>query len=241
MTNAQILLALQGICPECGGGGWVIEKRPPQGEYKIERRITCPTCHGTGKVEFETLCCNVDPPYMPFMRMLCRIFEDRNGCYPAPMADLAFALMEERAKRSDGTEKSMSAHGALGLIGTARIMEAHLGPALAFDDITVRLIDKIVAACLMELNSQKKMWSNNMPGPCSDSYDPEWSTVDNADRIREALLDMHKKLTSVLGDTPPIFILSLLESEFNNTMTVMLTEKEWRILRFACERAKESI
>lgn len=81
-----------------------------------------------------------------------------------------------------------------------------------------------------------------MPGPVSDSYDPEWGTGDNADQIQEAIQKVYDKLSGILDGRPPMYILDLVRSnQLNKRINATLTEKEWRILRFACERAKESI
>ena len=80
-----------------------------------------------------------------------------------------------------------------------------------------------------------------MPGSVSDSYDPEWGTGENSDTIRNAMLDMHCKLSDILGGMPPMYILDLVQAELGNPITATLTEKQWRLLRFACERAAESI
>lgn len=78
------------------------------------------------------------------------------------------------------------------------------------------------------------------PGPVSDSYDPEWGTSYNSMLIDEALEGMHRKLGELIG-SPPRFILEVVLDEAGGAMTATFTEQEWRILRFACERARESI
>lgn len=81
-----------------------------------------------------------------------------------------------------------------------------------------------------------------MPGPVSDSYDPEWGTGANAGEIVDAIQAVYDKLSVILGNQPPLWILDLVRSEsLNRIIEAKLTEREWRILRFACERAKDSI
>lgn len=83
-----------------------------------------------------------------------------------------------------------------------------------------------------------------MPGPVSDSYDPEWGTSANGDEIRSALDAVYEKLTKTLGNMAPMPILELVgstERRLQDGITARLTEKEWRLLRFAVERARESI
>ncbi len=85
-----------------------------------------------------------------------------------------------------------------------------------------------------------------MPGPISDSYDPEWGTSDNADRISTALEHVYAIVSQILDDMPPLYILDLV-SRYESTndslprFSADLTELEWRLVRFALERARESI
>jgi hypothetical protein len=83
-----------------------------------------------------------------------------------------------------------------------------------------------------------------MPGPVSDSYDPEWGTSANGAKIAEALDDVYNRISEPLGKPTPLFILDLLEAEGSRMLTkieIGLTVKEWRIIRFALERARESL
>ncbi len=48
-----------------------------------------------------------------------------------------------------------------------------------------------------------------MPGPVSDSYDPEWGTAHNAYMIREALSGVHDSVTGILGNREPLYIIDL--------------------------------
>lgn len=80
-----------------------------------------------------------------------------------------------------------------------------------------------------------------MPGPVSDAFDPEWGTRANADEIMDALLGMHARVTGILGGEPPMWILDLVRAKLPHPISATLTEKEWRLLRFALERASESI
>jgi hypothetical protein len=82
-----------------------------------------------------------------------------------------------------------------------------------------------------------------MPGTVSDSYDPEFGTAANGDEICSAIQSVYDKLSNILGQNPPVFILDLVQEKHERTrnITASLTEREWRILRFTCERAKDSI
>jgi len=79
-----------------------------------------------------------------------------------------------------------------------------------------------------------------MPGPVSDSYDPEWGTSSNAAEIQDALTYMHTKLGNVIG-SPPKHILEVVSMDPGPMITVEMPEQEWRLLRFACERARENL
>jgi hypothetical protein len=82
-----------------------------------------------------------------------------------------------------------------------------------------------------------------MPGPVSDAYDPEWSTADNAHMIDEALEAMYNRISNILGDQPPIYILDLVWdlAAHDEIIEAALTEGQWRLLRFALERARDSL
>jgi len=82
----------------------------------------------------------------------------------------------------------------------------------------------------------------DMPGPVSDSYDPEWGSSANAEEITNAIQNVYDKLSKILEQQKPLYILDLVRIHgLNKRIDATLTEKEWRILRFTCERAKESI
>lgn len=82
-----------------------------------------------------------------------------------------------------------------------------------------------------------------MPGPVSDSYDAEWCTGDNKDMIDDALEAMYQRVSWILDDRPPIFILELVAalSEHDEIITAALTEGQWRVIRFALERARDGL
>lgn len=80
-----------------------------------------------------------------------------------------------------------------------------------------------------------------MPGPVSDSYDPEFGTGENASRIREALGEVYERVSVVLGKRKPLYVLRLVDSSLPKRITATLSEKEWHLIRFALERATESI
>lgn len=80
-----------------------------------------------------------------------------------------------------------------------------------------------------------------MPGPVSDAYDPEWGTGANAQEIHYALGSLYERVSAILDNKEPIYILDLVNDSLPTTINATLTEWEWRIIRFALERANESI
>jgi hypothetical protein len=80
-----------------------------------------------------------------------------------------------------------------------------------------------------------------MPGPVSDSYDPEWGTTANGDPIRDALQSLYVTVSAILGNQPPLPILDLVHMKLPEPIAATLTTKQWRLLRFALERAIYSI
>jgi hypothetical protein len=85
-----------------------------------------------------------------------------------------------------------------------------------------------------------------MPGPVSDSYDPEFSTGARATAVREAIMDQRDRFTEILGDKL-LPIVDIAEDDFEHTLPknfhhkLTLTERELRVIRFALNRAIETI
>lgn len=83
-----------------------------------------------------------------------------------------------------------------------------------------------------------------MPGPVSDSFDPEWGTRSAAEPITEALDIMYGRVSAILGNREPMDIRELAKKRLeldDKCENAPLTEWEWRIIRFALERATDSI
>ena len=80
-----------------------------------------------------------------------------------------------------------------------------------------------------------------MPGPVSDSYDPEWGTSANAAEIDNSLEEVYDQLTGILDGKPPMEIGVLVDEYLPTLISATLSEREWRLLRFAVERARDSI
>lgn len=82
-----------------------------------------------------------------------------------------------------------------------------------------------------------------MPGPVSDSYDPEWGTSSAAEEISDAIDTLYDRVSGVLDRRAPVNIRKLASQadELTTPISATLSEWEWRIIRFALERAKDSI
>jgi hypothetical protein len=85
-----------------------------------------------------------------------------------------------------------------------------------------------------------------MPGPISDSYDPEFSTGENAGIVRDAITEQRDRFSTLLGEQL-LYIVDVAEDDFKHTLhkyfscQLTFNERELRIIRFALNRAKESI
>jgi hypothetical protein len=85
-----------------------------------------------------------------------------------------------------------------------------------------------------------------MPGPISDSYDPEFSTGARATAVREAIMEQRDRLTEILGEKL-LPIVDIAEDEFDHTFSknfakrFVFNERELRIIRFALNRAIDTI
>ena len=79
-----------------------------------------------------------------------------------------------------------------------------------------------------------------MPGPVSDSYDPEFGTGFNAHNLRTAIQEIIDRATEVLGPERK-YIVDVVYGEPGQPIETETTERDWRIIRFALERALETI
>lgn len=78
-----------------------------------------------------------------------------------------------------------------------------------------------------------------MPGPVSDSYDPEFSTGANARDVRDAITEARDELSVGLGE--PENILAVVHGKPGPLKATPLSERQRRVVRFALNRALESI
>lgn len=80
-----------------------------------------------------------------------------------------------------------------------------------------------------------------MPGPVSDSYDPEFGTGLNAHDVREAIGSVRKKISTAIGTDELKNIVELVHGKGGRLHGVTLSERELRIIRFCLDRSVESI
>lgn len=80
-----------------------------------------------------------------------------------------------------------------------------------------------------------------MPGPVSDSYDPEFSTRANADDVKEAIGAVRGRITRMIGSNELKNIVGLAQSKDGPRKHCSLSERELRIIRFCLDRSTESI
>ena len=79
-----------------------------------------------------------------------------------------------------------------------------------------------------------------MPGPVSDSYDPEFGTGANAGDVHDAMKSVVAKATSLLGPELKNIVV-VAQGPTGQRLGSPLTEKEWRVIRFGLLRAMESV
>ena len=81
-----------------------------------------------------------------------------------------------------------------------------------------------------------------MPGPVSDSYDPEFGTGANCDDVKQATQDVVERIGKVLGPLLHNIVTVVQEEEVYGTKHQLeLSEKELRVIRFGLNRAMEDM
>ena len=79
-----------------------------------------------------------------------------------------------------------------------------------------------------------------MPGPVSDSYDPEFGTSANAENVKEIIVKGRDKLSCVLGNELKN-IVEVANGKSGKTFSVELSERDCRALRFAANRVIDEL
>lgn len=79
-----------------------------------------------------------------------------------------------------------------------------------------------------------------MPGPMSDSYDPEFSTDTNAQEIRDAIREVVQIIGIGIGfELKDIF--DVIYSKNGSTIPIGLSERQLRIIRYGLNYALDCI
>lgn len=76
-----------------------------------------------------------------------------------------------------------------------------------------------------------------MPGPVSDSYDPEFTTGERADEFEQCLVRLHGFVGGLIGK-PPVDYRTLPDLPPGETIMASLPERDWRFIRYALEAAR---
>jgi hypothetical protein len=79
-----------------------------------------------------------------------------------------------------------------------------------------------------------------MPGPVSDSYDPEFGTGANASDVKQAIEAVVDRMTSYLGPELKA-IVTVAQGPHGKANRLWLNEREMRVIRFGLNRALETI
>lgn len=80
-----------------------------------------------------------------------------------------------------------------------------------------------------------------MPGPVSDSYDPEFGTGENAALVAVGIRSVRQRVTDIIGSDRPKDVVAVAGGEAGPSFTATLSEREWRLIRFTISRALESL
>ncbi len=81
-----------------------------------------------------------------------------------------------------------------------------------------------------------------MPGPVSDSFDPEFGTGANAHDVKYAIGQVVKKIeVQALMNKPVKNIVEVVHGPTGALHAGPLTEREWRVIRFCLNRTLEEI
>lgn len=79
-----------------------------------------------------------------------------------------------------------------------------------------------------------------MPGPVSDSYDPEFGTGANAQDVADAIGDAIVPIDMAIGPKRK-HIVQVAQGSPGRVIAIRLSEQQMRMLRFAAYRAIETL
>jgi hypothetical protein len=81
-----------------------------------------------------------------------------------------------------------------------------------------------------------------MPGPVSDSYDPEFGTSANAAEVVDVIASLRDRISRAIGDPVLQDIVDVVHGPSGRRVRfAVTTEREARVLRFALNRALEDL
>lgn len=79
-----------------------------------------------------------------------------------------------------------------------------------------------------------------MPGPVSDSYDPEFGTGSNAHDVRSGIQDVIDGIAVHIGSELKD-IVGVAQNDLGEMSDIRFSEREMRLIRFGLLRALESV
>ena len=74
-----------------------------------------------------------------------------------------------------------------------------------------------------------------MPGPVSDSFDPEFGTGANAAAVAQAMGDIRRRVSVAIGADELRYIVDVVHGPSGSIRTLRLSERDLRVLRFSIE------
>lgn len=80
-----------------------------------------------------------------------------------------------------------------------------------------------------------------MPGPVSDSFDPEFGTGEAYDELRDGISAVLTEITKAIGSPNLRYIVDVAREEDGVPIDLSLSERELRIVRFGLLRALETL
>jgi len=75
-----------------------------------------------------------------------------------------------------------------------------------------------------------------MPGPVSDSYDPEFSTEANREDVREVAREVNEEISLAVGKDLKFIVGVVHNEDDSGPYDFMFSEKEVRVIRFCLNR-----
>lgn len=80
-----------------------------------------------------------------------------------------------------------------------------------------------------------------MPGPVSDSYDPEFGTSSNAQDVKDAIQEVVEKIGEALGPELKNIVGVVQDEDSGPGFQFQVSERGLRVIRFGLNRALETM